>query len=201
MNPRTKMVTVIAEDGVESVFKGCVPYESGQIISAMAASRLMRQGCVSYICYALEEAKEGPELRGIQVAREYPDIFPEDLPGLPPKRSFDFSINLEPGTAPISKAPYRMAPIEMRELKKQLEDLTKKGFIRPSASPWGAPVLFVKKKDGFFRLFNDYRELNRVTVTKEPMPRIDDLLDQIQGVVVFSKIDLRSGYHQVRIKK
>ena len=102
----------------------------------------------------------------------------------------EFGIDLEPGTAPISKAPYRMAPAEMQELKNQLEDLLDKGYVRPSASPWGAPVLFVKKKDGSFRLCIDYRELNKVTIkNRYPLPRIDDLLDQLQGARVFSKID------------
>ncbi|KAL0554785.1 hypothetical protein IC582_008713 [Cucumis melo] len=135
------------------------------------------------------------------VVRDYPDVFPEELPGLPPHREVEFAIELEPGTVPISKAPYRMAPAELKELKVQLQELLDKGFIRPSVSPWGAPVLFVKKKDGSMRLCIDYRELNKVTVkNRYPLPRIDDLFDQLQGATVFSKIDLRSGYHQLRIK-
>jgi len=122
------------------------------------------------------------------------------LQGLPPSRSDPFTIELEPGTASLSKAPYRMAPAEMAELKKQLEDLLGKGFIRPSTSLWGAPVLFVKKKDGSFHLCIDYRGLNRVTVkNKYPLPRIDELLDQLRGGTCFSKIDLTSGYHQIPI--
>ena len=113
-------------------------------------------------------------------------------------REVDFEIETIPGAAPISIAPYRMAPSELKELKKQLEELLEKGFIRPSTSPWGAPVLFVKKKDGSMRLCIDYRQLNRVTVkNKYPLPRIDDLLDQLRGATVFSKIDLRSGYWQL----
>ncbi|KAL0549282.1 hypothetical protein IC582_013763 [Cucumis melo] len=128
--------------------------------------------------------------------------FPEELPGLPPHREVEFAIELEPGTVPISRAPYRMAPAELKELKVQLQELLDKGFIRPSVSPWGAPVLFVKKKDGSMRLCIDYRELNKVTVkNRYPLPRIDDLFDQLQGATVFSKIDLRSGYHQLRIKE
>ena len=119
---------------------------------------------------------------------------------MPPARTLEFTIELNPGTAPISKAPYRMAPPEMSELKTQLQDLFDKGYIRPSASPWGAPVLFVKKKDGSMRLCIDYRELNNVTIkNKYPLPRIDDLFDQLNGASVFSKIDLRSGYHQLRV--
>ncbi|KAL0534735.1 hypothetical protein IC582_029028 [Cucumis melo] len=135
------------------------------------------------------------------VVREYPDVFPDKLPGLPPPKEVDFAIELELGTAPISRAPYRMAPAELKELKVQLQELLDKGFIRPSVSPWGAPVLFVKKKDGSMRLCIDYRELNKVTVkNRYPLPRIDDLFDQLQGATVFSKIDLRSGYHQLRIR-
>ncbi|GJS51836.1 putative nucleotidyltransferase, ribonuclease H [Tanacetum coccineum] len=109
---------------------------------------------------------------------------------------------LIPGAQPISKAPYRMAPVELKELEYQLQELLERGFIRPSISPWGAPVLFVKKKDGSMRLCIDYRELNRITVrNRYPLPRIDDLFDQLQGVNFFSKIDLRSGYHQLRVKE
>ena len=105
-------------------------------------------------------------------------------------------MDLAPGTAPISKAPYRMAPMELKELKIQLQELLDKGFIRPSVSPWGAPILFVKKKDGSMRLCIDYKELNKVTMRNNyPLPRIDDLFDQLQGACVFSKINLRSGYH------
>ena len=130
------------------------------------------------------------------VVREYSDLFPKELPGLPPHREIDFAIELEPGTTPISRALYRMAPAELKELKVQLHELLDKGFIRPSVSPWGAPILFVKKKDGSMRLCIDYRELNKVTVkNRYPQPIIDDLFDQLQGATVFSKIDLHSGYH------
>ena len=117
-----------------------------------------------------------------------------------PAREIEFNINLIPDTTPISKAPYRMAPAELKELKVQLEEMLEKGLIRPSTSPWGAPVLFVRKKDGTLRLCIDYRELNKVTVkNKYPLPRIDDLFDQLEGSSVYSKIDLRTGYHQLRI--
>lgn len=146
------------------------------------------------------ESKE-TNINEIAVVREFPDVFPKDLPGLPPDREIEFAIVLIPGTEPIHKAPYRMAPVELQELKRQLKDLEEKGFIRPSVSPWGAPVLFVKKKDGSLRLCTDYRELNKVTIkNKYPLPRIDDLFDQLQGSKVFSKIDLQSGYHQLKIK-
>ncbi|GKV02736.1 hypothetical protein SLEP1_g15133 [Rubroshorea leprosula] len=140
-------------------------------------------------------------LEDIPMVREFPDVFPEDLPDLPPDREVEFAIDLVPGTRPISKAPYRMIAAELKELKVQLEELLEKGFIRPSVSPWGAPVLFVKKKDGSMRLCIDYRELNKVTVKDQyPLPRIDDLFDQLKGAQVFSKIDLRSGYNQLKIK-
>ena len=145
---------------------------------------------------------EEVELEDIPVVRDFGDVFPEDLPGLPPERDIEFAIDLIPGTAPISLPPYRMAPAELKELKAQLQELVDKGFVRPSVSPWGAPVLFVKKKDGSLRLCIDYRQLNKVTIrNKYPLPRIDDLFDQLQGAKVFSKIDLRSGYHQLRIKE
>jgi hypothetical protein len=140
-------------------------------------------------------------LESIPVVREYPDVFPEDLPGMPPDRAVEFVIELQPGTAPISRPPYRMPPNELAELKVQLQELLDKGFIRPSASPWGCPALFVKKKDDTLRMCVDYRPLNAVTVkNKYPLPRIDLLFDQLAGAKVFSKIDLRSGYHQIKIR-
>jgi hypothetical protein len=120
---------------------------------------------------------------------------------MPPDRDIEFIIELQPGTAPISKRPYRMPPNELAELKIQLQDLLDKGFIRPNASPWGCPALFVKKKDNSLRLCVDYCPLNAVTIkNKYPLPRIDILFDQLAGAKVFSKIDLRSSYHQIKIK-
>ena len=136
------------------------------------------------------------------MVREFPNVFPDDLPGLPPSRDIDFRIDLIPGANPVAKAPYRLAPSEMRELSNQLQELLEKGFIRPSTSLWGTPVLFIKKKDGSFRMCIDYRELNKLTIkNRYPLPRIDDLFDQLQGAKCFSKIDLRSGYHQLRIQE
>ena len=128
-------------------------------------------------------------------------MFPEELLGLPPQREIEFAIDIVPGATPASITPYRMAPVELKELKLQLQELLEKGFIRPSVSPWGAPVLFVKKKDGTLRLCVDYRQLNKLTIkNKYLLPRIDDLFDQLKGASIFLKIDLRSGYHQLRIK-
>ncbi|CAN6483490.1 unnamed protein product [Victoria cruziana] len=143
-----------------------------------------------------------PQLDQISVVQEYRDIFPEDLPGLPLEREIEFIIELIPRVQHISKAPYRMAPVELAKLKKQIQKLTEKGFIQPTMSPWGAPVFFVKKKDGTMRLCIDYRMLNQVTMKNiYLLPQIDDLLDQLGGASVFSKIDLRSGYHQVHISE
>ncbi|XP_022156992.1 uncharacterized protein LOC111023821 [Momordica charantia] len=182
-------------------FKG-VKARVPRVVSALKASHHLQRGAWAYLASVVDARKVVPSIEAVRVVNEFTDVFPEDLPGLPPSREVDFCIELLPGTAPISKAPYRMAPAELKELKLQLEELLDKGFIRPSVSPWGAPVLFVKKKDGFMRLCIDYRELNKVTVkNKYPLPRIDDLFDQLQGAKVFSKIDLRSGYQQLRLKE
>jgi hypothetical protein len=132
--------------------------------------------------------------------KEYLDVFPEELSGMSPHWEIEFVIDLAPGTAPIAKRPYRMVATKLAELKKQLNELEQKGYIKSSSSPWGAPVLFVKKTDGSMRLYVDYRALNEVTVkNKYPLLRIDDLFDQLKGAKYFSKIDLRSGYYQLRI--
>jgi hypothetical protein len=137
----------------------------------------------------------------INVVLDFPDVFPRELPGMPPKRKVEFAIELIPGTAPISKRAYRVSDPELVELKKQIDELLEKGYIRPSTLPWAAPVLFVEKKDGTKRMCIDYRSLNEVTIkNKYPLPRIEDLFDQLRGASVFSKIDLRSGYHQLRIR-
>ncbi|WVZ89230.1 hypothetical protein U9M48_035658 [Paspalum notatum var. saurae] len=148
-------------------------------------------------------ATEAQLIKKIPVVSDFPDVFPEELPGLPPDRNVEFAIELVPGTAPVSKRPYRMAPDELKELKTQLQEQLDKGFIRPSSSPWGCPALFVEKKDqGGKRLCVDYRPLNVVTVkNKYPLPHIDILFDQLGGATVFSKIDLRSGYHQIKVRE
>jgi hypothetical protein len=127
----------------------------------------------------------------IMTVFEFLDVFIEELPGMPPDREIEFVIELVPGTAPIFKRPYRMAANQLAELKEQLQELLDKGYIHPSASPWGAPVIFVPKKDGTQRMCIDYRSLNEVTIkNKYHLPRIDDLFDQLKGACVFSKIDL-----------
>ena len=144
---------------------------------------MLASGCYGYLANIVDLTKEQKtEVKDVPIVNEFLTVFPEDLPGLPPDREIEFEIELIPGTAPISKTPYRMAPAELKELKIQLQDLLEKGFIRPSHSPWGAPVLFVRKKDGTMRLCIDYRGLNKVTIkNKYPLPRIDDLFDQLQG--------------------
>jgi len=182
-------------------FRGVQGGTCPPLISAVKARRLLARGAWGFLAKLSGDSSTALSVDMVPVVQEFADVFPEELPGLPPKRELDFTIELEPGTLPISKAPYRMAPAELKELKVQLQEMLDRGFIRPSVSPWGAPVLFVKKKDGSMRLCIDYRELNKVTVkNKYPLPRIDDLFDQLQGASVFSKIDLRSGYHQLRIR-
>eukprot|EP00253_Pinus_taeda_P019573 PITA_19573 len=150
---------------------------------------------------SISEHKESA-LGNIPVVREFADVLPEEIPGLLPKRNLDFTIELVPGAAPVSRAPYRMSVPDLTELKMQLQELLDKKYICPSVSPWGAPVLFIRKKDGTFRMCINYRQLNKLTVkNKYPLPRIDELFDQVKGATVFSKIDLRSGYHQIRIKE
>ncbi|CAH9094254.1 unnamed protein product [Cuscuta europaea] len=173
-----------------------------KLATMQQVKRYARKGYEVYLCRIKDLNSEDPTIDQIPVVNEFPDVFPEEIPGMPPEREVEFSIDLLPGTAPISKAPYRMAPKEMQELKEQLEELLEKGYIKPSISPWGAPVLFVKKKDGSLRLCIDYREQNKATIkNKYMLPRIDDLFDQLRGVSTFSKVDLRSGYHQVRISE
>ena len=176
------------------IFEGEKMFKPAALISVVTAQKLLRKGCVGYLAYILNSNDEGPRLKDIAVVREFSDVFPEELPGLPPEREVEVSIDTFPRVPPISQQPYRMAPTELNELKTQLQELLDKGFIRPSNSPWGASILFVKKKDGTHRLCIDYRQLNKITTkNKYPLPRIDDLFDQLKGARVFSKIDLRSG--------
>ncbi|GJX20975.1 putative reverse transcriptase domain-containing protein [Tanacetum coccineum] len=176
------------------------------IISCTKTQKYMQKGFPIFLAHVtakeVEDKSEKKRLEDVPIVRDFPEVFPEDLPGLPPTRQVEFQIDLVPGAAPVARAPYRLAPSEMKELSEQLKELSDKGFIRPSSSPWGAPVLFVKKKDGSFRMCIDYRELNKLTVkNRYPLPRIDDLFDQLQGSSVYSKIDLRSGYHQLRVRE
>ncbi|KAA3466323.1 DNA/RNA polymerases superfamily protein [Gossypium australe] len=171
------------------------------VISILKARSYMKKGYEAYFAYVIDSKVSEKKIESMPVVCEYFDVFPKELTGLPPIREVEFGIDLLPGMTPISIAPYRMAPIELKELKSQLQELTDRGFARPSFSPWGALVLFVKKKDGTMRMCIDYHPLNKVTIkNKYLLPKIDDLFDQLKGAIVFSKIDLRSGYYQLRVK-
>ncbi|KAA3473836.1 DNA/RNA polymerases superfamily protein [Gossypium australe] len=171
------------------------------VISSLLTQKYLRKGYEAYLAIVMNAKETELRIELVPIVCEYPDVFPKEMPGLPPAREIEFGIELAPGIAPISIAPYRIAPTELKELKAQLLKLTNKGFARPSFSPWVALILFVKKKDGSMRLCIDYQQLNKVTVkNKYPLPRIDDLFDQLKGATVFSKIDLRSGYYQLRAR-
>ncbi|GKD95866.1 hypothetical protein Tco_1379763, partial [Tanacetum coccineum] len=176
------------------------------IISYSKAQEYMAKGCQIFLAQISakkeEDKSERKQLKDVPIVRDFLEVFSEDLPGLPPTRPVEFQIDLILGVAPVARAPYQLEPSEMKELSEQLQELSDKGFIRPSSSPWGAPILFVKKKDGSFRMCIDYRELNKLTVKNlYPLPMIDDLFDQLQGSCIYSKIDLRSGNHQLRVRE
>nr|GFC64206.1 putative reverse transcriptase domain-containing protein [Tanacetum cinerariifolium] len=176
------------------------------IISCSKTEKYVKKGFPIFLAHIttkeLEDKSEEKRLEDVPIVRDFPEVFLEDFLGLPLIRPVEFQIDLVPGAALVARAPYRSAPSEMKELAEQIKELSDKGFIRPSSSPWGAPVLFVKKKDGSFRMCIDYRELNKLTIkNRYPLPRIDDLFDQLQGSSVYSKIDLRSGYHQLRVRE
>ncbi|GKA62848.1 putative reverse transcriptase domain-containing protein, partial [Tanacetum coccineum] len=176
-----------------------------EVISSIRTQKYIDQGCQAFLIQMIKEEKTKileRRIKDVHVVRDFPEVFPEYLPGLPPTHQVEFHIELIPEATPVARAPYRLAPAEMKELAEQLKELSDKGFIRPSSSPLGAPILFVKKKDGSFRMCIDYRELNKLTVKNlYPLPRIDDLFDQVQGSSIYSKIDLRSGYHQLKVRE
>nr|GEW37234.1 putative reverse transcriptase domain-containing protein [Tanacetum cinerariifolium] len=201
--------------GVDTIMRGCtlnflnhpfnvdlMPVELGSFDVIIGRDWLRRCHAVivcdeNLISAKKEEDKtEGKQLKDVPVVRDFPKVFPEDLPGLPPARPVEFQIDLIPGAAPVARAPYRLAPSKMKELSKQLQELSDKDFIRPSSSPWGAPALFVKKKDRPFRMCIELTVKNRY-----PLLRIDDLFGQLQGSDIYSKIDLRSGYHQLKVRE
>ncbi|GJX65605.1 putative reverse transcriptase domain-containing protein [Tanacetum coccineum] len=175
------------------------------VISCSKAQEYMAKGCQVFLAQIFakkeEDKSEGQQIKDVSIVLDFPEVFPEDFPGLPPARPVEFQIDLIPGATPVARAPYRLAPSEMKELSEQLQELFDKGFIRHSSSPWGAPVLFVKKKDWSFRMCINYRKLNKLIVkNRYPLLRIDDLFDQLQGSSIYSKIYLRSGYHQLRVR-
>ncbi|GJR42687.1 putative reverse transcriptase domain-containing protein [Tanacetum coccineum] len=204
--------------GLNTILKGCtlnllnhpfninlMPVELGSFDAIIGMDWLAKYQAIIVCAEKIVRIPWGNEtliVHGDGSNRGHEALFPEDLSGLPPTRQVEFQIDLIPGAAPVARAPYRLAPSEMKELSEQLKELSDKGFIRPSSSPWGDPVLFVKKKDGSFRMCIDYRELNKLMVKKRyPLPIIDDLFDQLQRSSVYSKIDLRSGYHQLRVRE
>ncbi|GJX42874.1 putative reverse transcriptase domain-containing protein [Tanacetum coccineum] len=167
---------------------------------------LIVRGCHVFLAHVptkkAEDKSEEKRLEDVPIIQDFPEVFPEDLPGIPPIQQVEFQIDLIPGATHVARSPYLLAPSKMKELSDQLQELSDKGFIRPNSSPSGAPVLFVKKKDGSFWVCIDYRELNKLTVkNRYPLPRIDDLFDQLQGSSVYSKIDIRLGYHQLRVRE
>nr|GFA11179.1 putative reverse transcriptase domain-containing protein [Tanacetum cinerariifolium] len=166
------------------------------------ARKYIENGCELFLAQVTKQGSKEKRLEDVPVIRDFPEVFFDELPGLPPPRQVEFRIDLISGVAPVVRAPYRLAPSEMKEFSKQLRELSKKGFIRPSSSPWGASVLFVKKKNGSFQMCIDYTELNKLMIkNRYPLPRIDDLFDQLYGSSFYSKIDLRYGYHQLRIRE
>nr|GEY72792.1 putative reverse transcriptase domain-containing protein [Tanacetum cinerariifolium] len=173
-----------------------------KVVSCMKVKKYANRGSYLFVAQVVEEEPAERRLEDVPVICKFPDVFPKDLPGLLPPRQVEFQIEFIPEAAPVARAPYQLAPSKMKELAKQLQELSDKGFIRPSSSPWGAPMLFIKKKDGSFCMCINYRELNKLTLKNHfPLIRIDDLFNQLQGSSVYSKIDLRSGYHQLRVRE
>ena len=192
-----RRVIAYTQEGTRVVFQG----EKHDILPQTVYESRCQGQLAGWLESLTLEDEERPDLDLPRVVCEYVDVFPNELPGLPPQRVVDFGIKLHPGPSPISMTPHRMTTVELQELRVQLQELLDKGFIRPSTSPWGAPVLFAKKKDKTLRLCIDYRQLNQVTIkNRYPLARIDDFFDQLRGARVYSKIDLRTGCHQLRVR-
>ncbi|XP_070017605.1 uncharacterized protein [Nicotiana sylvestris] len=175
-----KTVTLALSGSPQLEWRGTPSYSTSRVISYVKARHMVEKGCLAYLDYVCDSSTEVPYMDLVPVVCEFLEVFPVDLPGMPPNKDIDFCINLVPGTQSISILPYHIAPPELKELKEQLQDFLDKGFIRPSVSLWGVLVLFVKKKDGSMRMCIDYQQLNKVTIkNKYPLPRIDDLFDQL----------------------
>nr|GEW31858.1 putative reverse transcriptase domain-containing protein [Tanacetum cinerariifolium] len=199
--PYGDKVLIIQSDDIDGRSKSKL-----NIISCTKTQKYIEKGCQVCLTQVMskkeEDKSEERRLEDVSIVQEFPEVFPEYLPGLPPARQVEFQIDLVLGAAPVTHSLYRLAPAKMQELSTQLQELYDKGFIRPNSSPCGAPVLFVKKKDGSFQMCIDYCELNKLTVkNRYLLLRIDDLFDQLQGSRVYFKIDLRSGYHQLRVRE
>ncbi|KAI3516081.1 hypothetical protein L1887_14990 [Cichorium endivia] len=177
-----KFIRIPLADGQSLRIYGETRSKKLSLMSCTQARSYLRKEYMAFLAHLVETKVIEKKIEDIPIVRDFRDIFPDDVFGLPPVRELEIRIDLVPEAIPIAKSPYRLAPAEMQELASQLQELTDKGFIRPSTSPWGAPVLFIKKKDGSFRMCIDYRELNKLTPKNRcPLPRIDDLLDQLQG--------------------
>ena len=198
INCERRRVIAYTQDGTRVVFQG-----GKHDILPQTVYKSKCQGQLTGWLESLTlEDEVRPDLDLPRVVCEYVYAFPDELPGLPPHRDVDFGIELHPGTSPISMTSHRIAPVELQELRVQLQELLDKGFIRPSTSPWGASVLVAKKRVKTLRLCIGYRQLNRVTIkNRYPLPRIDDLFDRLRGARVYSKIDLRTGDHQLRLRE
>ena len=193
-----RRVTAYTQDGTRMVFQG----DKHDILPHTVYESKCQGQLASWLASLTLEDEVRPDLDLPRVVCEYVDVFPDELPGLPPHRDVNFGIELHPGISPISMTPHRMASVELQELRVQLQELLDKGFMKPSTSPWGAPVLFAKKKGKALRLCIDYRQLNRVMIQNQYLlPRIDDLFDQLRGARVYFKIDLRTGYHQLKVRE
>ena len=183
---RMKRVNLRTPIGEEVTFIGERSNHLSNVISATIARTMVRKGCEAYLACVVDAEKVEPSLLYIPIVYDYPNVFPEELLGLPPQREIEFSIDIVPSATLTSITPYRMALVELKVSKLQLQDLLDKGFIHPSVSPWGAQVLLVQKKDGTLLLCVDYRQLNKMTVkNKYSLPKIHDLLDQLKGTGVF----------------
>ena len=198
---RMKRVTLRTLSGKKATFIGERSNHLSYVKSAATARTMVRKGCEAYLAYVVDTEKVEPSNPDIPTVCDYPNVFPKEFPRLLSRMEIEFAIDVVLGATPASITQYRMAPVELKELKLQLQELLETGFIRLSVLQWGAAVLFVKKKEGTLRLCVDYRQLNKLTVKfKYLLPRIDDLFDQIKGASVFLKIELHLGYHQLRIK-
>ena len=193
-----RKITAYTQDGTRMVFQG----DKHDVLPHTVYGSKCQGQLAGWLASLTLGDKERSDLDLPRVVCKYVDVFPNELPGLPPRRVVNFGIELHPGISPISMTPHRMAPVELQELRVQLHELLDKGFIRPSTSPWGASVLVAKEKGKTLRLCIGYRLLNRVMIqNRYPLPRINDLFDQLRGARVYFKIDLLTGYHQLKVRE
>jgi hypothetical protein len=202
LNCKIKKLSLVDDEGQRRVIVGQNQGVSLSFISSLQLRKSMRKGCKLYAILALNEMGVEKVLEHLPVVREFADVFPEELPGMSSERELEFTIDLKLSTEPIARMTYRMSTPNLQELRMQLKDLLDLGLIHPSVLPWGAHVIFIQKKDGSWGLYIDYHQLNKEMIKNQYLlPRIDDLFDHMKGATVFSKIHLRSGYHQLWIKE